>query len=255
MAATKLNPDAPPFPCPYAVRHHPATPLPLQYHANAACFYAHFPFPSPHHHPFVQFPVLHPSQVIRKAGAFPAQQPARFLRKAGGVHASKAVLPAKKTAQALRNSASPQKALCAPAQPEVGLPEDVGEPAPHGMPPHKLMATKKVQPQAAAAAQVAKDEATACTNAAATDQMPEARSKARRRKAERRASRNKEREAGAVVGPRAARACRPRPLPWTCWTPSRKFTTPRRLPLPHKPPAFLGSCSTVMFRNIPNRLK
>jgi hypothetical protein len=150
MAATKLNPDAQPFPCPYAVHHHPGTPF-LQYHSDAACppglggavcFYAHFPFPSPDHHPFVQFPVLHPSQVIRKAG---------------GVH------PARKAARAFRNRASPQKALCPTS--------------------------------------------------------------------------------------------RRRPLPWTRWTPSRKFTTPRRLPLPHKPPAFLGSCSTVMFRNIPNRLK
>jgi hypothetical protein len=66
MAATKLNLDASLFPCPYAVHHHPATPL-LQYHADVACppgspvgvvyFYAQFPFPSPQQHPFVQFPV------------------------------------------------------------------------------------------------------------------------------------------------------------------------------------------------------
>ncbi|TVU32660.1 hypothetical protein EJB05_24401, partial [Eragrostis curvula] len=260
MAATKLNPAAPPFPCPYALHHHlgSLSPAMLPYHGGAspppspvgAIFIcAPFPVPSPHHHQFIQFPVLHPSPVFTcKAGH---SLPARLLRKA---------FPGK-AARVYRKGV--------PGKPkEEDLPEDVAEPAPHGLPPHKLMvsgAAKKLQTEAAGVTVECGQEEPA--PAAAPDHaVPAAgRSKARvaRRKAERR--RNKGCRDGAVVGPRARASARPRawrgtPLLPAFATMSRrapqsKFTTPREGPVPEPVIRNLRSCTTVMVRNIPNRLK
>ncbi|GJM90246.1 hypothetical protein PR202_ga06507 [Eleusine coracana subsp. coracana] len=292
MAATKqLNPAAPPF---HRPRHlAPAPPPPamatmLPYHAGAgacpppmgAAFYfcAEFPFaPFPdhhHHHQFVQFPVLHQSpatRILRKrlVSGKKKPPPARVFRKGGVVPAKPSRLSVKSSGVPEAVSSPPTKVACESAVPDEPpapvLPEDVGEPAPHGLPPHKLMTTARKQQQQQ------EDEVTtpvAAKDVAHAAPAPGAAARVARRRAERRSNRHRKsgRRDGAVVGPRGwttawapkSTVTKPREVPlraWTTWAPTSTFTKPREAPLSGKPPAMLGRCTTVMVRNIPNRLK
>ncbi|KAL6629856.1 hypothetical protein ACP70R_029621 [Stipagrostis hirtigluma subsp. patula] len=205
MAATKLNPYAPEFPCPYAFHFGPPPPPPPHYAAacpappsphGAIYICAPFPVPSPHHHhghPVFGFPVLCPQKVSRK-----------------GVSVA---------------------------------------PHAHGCPPHKLMCSAGTEKLRAAAMAQVGPAAVAVKGmqeppaAAVTAQMaaPPCRPRLARQKAERRGGRKAYRPRRAA-GPRARAR-----------SPSPEFTT--RTPLRRPPAPELGRRTTVMLRNIPNKLK
>ncbi|KAJ1277956.1 hypothetical protein BS78_04G042600 [Paspalum vaginatum] len=150
--------------------------------------------------------------------------------------------------------------LCFPLQPPPSAPvlrKGVPAAAAHGRPPHKLMKAFS-GPRGAGKQQTAlkpwKEPAAAVAVAAAPAQVRAVlprKPRLARRKAERRRSQAKAPRPRKAAGPRARPAAqRARSPP----PPPSKYTR-RTQEFGPVPPPQLGSCTTVMIRNIPNRLR
>ncbi|XP_062217205.1 protein MEI2-like 7 [Phragmites australis] len=194
MDATKLNPAAAPFPCPYAL--HLGPPAPPPFPLAGACpppfpFATYYCVASPHGHLRLCFPVRPSSQVLCKS---------------------------------------------APAT------------APHGLPPHKLMLSGPGGAEKLQAAVVSMKGMQEPPAAAAPAQVPVAPCELRSALQKAGRGRSKGKAYRKAADPHA-RVAKP-----SARLPSPAFTT-RPLPRWMLPAPKLGSCTTVMVRNIPNKLR
>ncbi|KAK1614881.1 hypothetical protein QYE76_020398 [Lolium multiflorum] len=289
MAVTKLRADAPPFLISRCHHQFPAPPppqcmAPSPYHP-AACpppfpvvhNYPFQPLTVPAHPPVYGFPVLaHAPAPVTVPGKVlpppPSWRKARVafpcLRTRKVVHSLRPKLPAG-TGTFLRK-ASPSPPPAPLSSKDVPSPPPPTKPAPlrrealpHGTPPHKLMRflgggvdAKKLQakeaaPMAPRAAEPVKPGQEEPAPAPATAPRRRARMATPRSLRGKQAS---ERARGKVVGPRQAKAPVERPCKRSARSPSPAFTTRPSSPMP-APEWRKRQVTTVMIRNIPNKLK
>ncbi|KAM0907006.1 hypothetical protein ACQ4PT_016412 [Festuca glaucescens] len=287
MAVTKLRADAPPFLVSRCHHQFPTPPphcmAPSPYHP-AAC---PPPFPVVHNYPFppltvpahppiygVPFlphapaPLTVPGKVVPPPSCRNARVAFPFLRTRKVVHSLRPKLPAGTGAFLCKADPSPppaplsSKDVPSPPPPTKPAPSQ-HEALPHGCPPHRLMrflgggvdAEKRQAKEAALMAPRAAEPVKAGQEPAPA---PATAPRRRGRLATPRSLRGKqqasERGRGKVVGPRQATGPVERACKRSARSPSPAFTTRPPTPMP-APEWRKRQVTTVMIRNIPNKLK